>query len=335
MRSEWLNASLWVHTAVLAAFMIGGTHASAQSVREYESNAEGWLVGVNDPQTFAFDTFAPGMTGKGDLTGTSTSIDLGTTTLTVQELGRSYAALRDASSYAQCSDATLYIVEGVGSRWTFSTPIYGLFTYYGSAAADNTLSMRLYADDVLVEEISRAGGGLGTYSVGHGFVSDVPIDRVDFTSVGWDDTVLIGAFVGLDVAETSLGRKFIAGYRGPNGSSVESDFAITTEVPPDFILNSTTLFANQIATFQVEEARPDSRVYLAYSLKGPGETHVGALNVTLDIRKPRHAAGWVVTNSRGEATWQLWMPPAARRRTVWFQAVQMGGVSNVIARQVN
>ena len=317
-------------TAALARF------ATAQNVREYESNAGGWLVGVNDPQTFAFDSFYPGMTtGKGDLTGSTVNLDLGTTTLTVQELGRSNGALRDASSFAQCSDAPMYVIDNVGSRWTFSEPIYGLYTFYGSAASGNTLSMRLYYDGELVEEISRFGGGLGTYAVGHGFVSPTPIDRVDFVSVGWDDAVLIGAFVGLDVAETSLGQTFIGGYQGPNGSNVESDFGITTVPPPDFILSSTTLFANQIATFQIEEAQPDSRIYLAYSLKGPGSTYVDALNVTLGIKKPKQAAGWVVTNARGEATWQIWIPPGARLRTVWFQAAQFGGVSNVIARQVN
>ncbi len=307
-----------------------------QGVEEFQSNAEGWKVSVNDPQVFAFDSFYPGMkTGKGNLTGPDLTIDLGTTTLRIEELGTAGGALRDASSGAQVSDAPLYVQDGVGSRWTFSTPIYGLYCFYGSADSSNTISMRLYSQGQLVQEISRFGGGLGIWAVGHGFVSKEPIDRVDFVTVGNDTAILIGAFVGLDTAESSLGVNFIPGYQGPNGSNVESDFGISTVPPPDFSLTVTTLFGNEIGTFSVKKAKPNEKAYLAYSMKGPGSTVVGALGVTLDLKSPKQASGFVMTNSRGEAVWQLWIPPGAKQKTIWFQSAQVGGVSNVVARQVN
>jgi len=307
-----------------------------QVVQEFESNAEGWKISVNDPQVFAFDSFYPGMsTGKGNLTGPDLTLDLGTTTLRIEELGTAGGALRDASSTAQVSDAPLYVQDGVGSRWTFSTPIYGLYTFYGSAESANTITMRLYSQGQLVDEISRFGGGLGIWAVGHGFVSKEPIDRIDFVTVGFDTGILIGAFVGLDTSESSLGVDFIPGYHGPNGSNVESDFGITTVVPPDYNLTVTTLFAEDIGTFSVKNAKPNEKAYLAYSLKGPGSTVVNALGVTLDLKSPMQASGFVIANSRGEAVWQLWIPKGAKQKTIWFQSAQVGGVSNVVARQVN
>ena len=305
--------------------------AEAQEIREFESNAAGWQVSVNDGQVFTFDAFFPGITGKGNLTGRDVTLDLGTTLLRIQELGTAGGALRDASSAAHVSDAPIYVQDGIGSRWTFSEPIYGFFTFYGSVDGGNTTSMRLYANEQLVGEISRSGGGLGIWAVGHGFVSQTPIDRIDFVTVGWDTNVLIGAFVGLDVAETSLGVDFIPGYKGPNGSNVEADFGISLVPPPDFELSATTLFAEQIATFMVERAEPNAKAFLAYSLRGPGKTVVPNLNITL----AKQAGGFVITNDRGEAQWQLYIPRGAKNRTVWFQAAQMGGVSNMIQRQVN
>lgn len=330
-RLRWLSVVLVFHLmAYLPNSVIG------QDVRDFRSNADGWLISVNDPQLFAFDSFYPGMsTGKGNLTGPDITIDLVTTTLRIEELGNAGGALRDASSSAQVSDAPLYVQDGIASRWTFSTPIYGLYTFYGSADGGNTISMRLYSNGQMVQEISRFGGGLGVWAVGHGFVSTTPIDRIDFATVGWDTGILIGAFVGLDAAETSLGINFIPGYHGPNGSNVENDFGVSTVPPPDFTLTSTTLFAGQIGTFVVSNAPPNMRTYLAYSLKGPGSTVVPSLGVTLDLKAPKQVSGFVITNSRGEAQWQLWIPPGAKSRTVWFQAAQSGGVSNVIQRQVN
>ena len=57
---------------------------------------------------------------------------------------------------------------------------------------------------------------------GHGFTSDVPIDRVEFIDA--PGSTLVGAFIGLTKGEPSLGTVHIPDYPGPQGENVEPWF---------------------------------------------------------------------------------------------------------------
>lgn len=308
--------------------------STAQQILTFESDARTWLDSAPASAAFAFDSFYPGLIDKGDLCDQSVTIDLGVTRLTVRKIGDTGGALRDASSYAQVSDAVLYRPGGIGSRWTFSTPIYGLYTYYGSADSSSTIAMRLYSEGHLVSEVSRFGGGLGVYAVGHGFLSDVPIDQIEFMNLGNDPAILIGAFVGLYNGEPSLGRVYIDGYHGPNGSNVDLDFAISTQPLPDFPLLVGPLYAQSNGRFTVSEATPRTKTYLAYSTAGTGSTYVSQLNVTLNLAAPALAGSPKKTDASGAAEWVLPIPARSRGVDVWFQAAQPGLVSNVVATTI-
>ncbi|MBL1218754.1 MAG: hypothetical protein D8M59_14825 [Planctomycetes bacterium] len=332
------NASHCRVTGAAVSLIAGLTAAAApslaQEIRTFESDAQTWLDTAPASAGFAFDEFYPGLNDKGDLCDQSVVIDLGVTQLTVRRVGEPAGALRDASSMAQVSDAVLYRPGGIGSRWTFSTPIYGLYTYYGSADSSSTIAMRLYSQGELVSEVSRFGGGLGVYAVGHGFLSDIPIDKIEFMNTGNDPAILIGAFIGLYNGEPSLGRTYIDGYHGPNGSNVDLDFAICTEPLPDFTLEVSPLYAMSTGRFTVTDAAPQTPTYLLYSTTGPGSTYVSQLDVTLNLAAPSLAAPRTITDAIGSTEWALPIPAKSRGMDVWFQVAQPGLVSNVIATTI-
>lgn len=320
----------------LAGSLIMGLPAHAQNIVEYESSALSWLADTSGSETYAFDAYYPGLNGKGDLCDPVITLNLGTTDLTIERMGGG-GALRDASIYAELSDAPLYINGVVSSRWTFSVPIYNFYTYYGSADSANTFTMELYYADELIGSISRFGGGMGVYAVGHGFSSDVPVDRIDFISSGPDSAVLVGGYIGLYTGEESLGTVYIDGYHGPNGSTVEMDFGYST-VPPvsyDFNLQVGLLIAGNNGSLTVTGANAGTKTFLAYSVKGTGQTRIAYLNVTLGLSAPIQAGQAKYTDAIGTVSWNLPIPVNSKGMDVWFQAVQNGKVSNVAATWIN
>jgi len=322
-------------TAGLFGLILSTNAAIAQDITAYESDGDAWLAMSKGTESCAFDSFYPGIAGgKDDVSDPITVINLDSTTLTIQRFGGG-GALRDASTSPAVSDAALYIRNTVGSRWTFDPPIYGLYTYYGSAGIQNTMTMELYSDNVLIGETSRFGGGLDIYAVGHGFLSDMPIDRIDFISEGPDAGVLIGAYVGLYSGEASLGRTYIDGYHGPNGSNVEYDFAVSTQPPTDFDLTVDPLISGSAGHFQVNNAQPDTKTWLVYSLEGIGETDVPELGVTLSLAQPIQAGRSRMTDGTGTVEWSLPIPGNAHGLDIWFQAVQNGEVSGVVETWIN
>ncbi len=94
------------------------------------------------------------------------------------------------------------------------------------------------------------------------------------------------------------------------------------------------LRAGQPARFEVSEARPNERAWIVYSLDGDGYTHIGPLNVPVNIALPRLGLGPRTTDSSGNVSWTATMPPQSRGRRLWFQAVQRENASNVIEQVV-
>lgn len=110
--------------------------------------------------------------------------------------------------------------------------------------------------------------------------------------------------------------------------------AITTMTPIGFNLATSVLNAGQNATFNVTGATPNAQTGLVYSTTGLGLTQLPIYNVTLNFRNPIQAGATKRADANGNVTWSLPIPPNARGRTVYFQALQIGQVTNVIQRTV-
>jgi len=326
------------HTIAIVSFVLGSlllpASLHAQQVDEYEGTADLWLLDSGNAEATAFDLFYPGIEEKDYLSDSVAFIELDSTTIAITRPSGS-GAIKDSSSLAEVSDAALYDQNTVGLMWDFSEPVYGFYTYYGSAGVANTFTMNLYYENTLVDTIQRFGGGLGIDAVGHGFQSNVPIDRIDFISTGPDLAVLVGAFVGLASGEPSLGTVHIDGYRGPNGSTIEYDFAVSTVPPVDYNLSVSDLYAGSDGVFTINNAQPHSDVYLAYSLLGMGETYVPQLNIAVNLSAPAQAGRVKTTNAAGSATWLLPIPMSTFGRDIWLQSAQDGMISNVVTRNIN
>jgi hypothetical protein len=76
---------------------------------------------------------------------------------------------------------------------------------------------------------------------------------------------------------------------------------------------------------------PNEPAWLAYCTAGWGSVPVPPLGIVLDIASPQLGAGPSATNSSGEYTWTVTIPPSAAGLTLWFQAAQNGLVSNAMA----
>lgn len=197
---------------------------------EVESDAAGWQAAFPAVAAFAFDSFFPGsLAGTGAVSGPTETLNLGSRELTLTDTAGAAALFDNSTGAGQLSDGN--ITNGATLRWEFSAPIYGLYVYYWSLAFNNTVHMTLYSGGVELTTISRNNGGSATNAIGHGFVANVPVDRVDLHFVGTDNRVLAGAGVGLNSGESSLGTVNIPGYQGPAGETVLLDFAIATSPP--------------------------------------------------------------------------------------------------------
>ena len=322
--------------ATAAASWAAMPRAGYAQITAFNSDVDNWRYDAEGAIGVAFDTFYPGVAeGKADLTGPVATLDLGSTQLTITRLDPG-GALRDATiPFGACSDAPLYAETGVGCRWEFTNPVYGLYVYYGSLGQASHVKARLYSNDTQIGEITRYGGFDDVYALGHGFVSEQPIDRIDFEKSGAGDAVLIGAYVGLAPSEPSLGTTFIEGYAGPDGPDVTFDFAFTTVKPNPFKLSVGTLTGGSNGQFGVVKGDPNAKTYLFYSMTGLGQTRMPQLNVTLGIRSPLQAGQPRRSDGSGNVNWTLPIPVNARGRDVWFQAAQTGKVTNVVATWIN
>lgn len=318
-----------VSIVVLASIMWSGVPTANGQIASYRSDVDAWKYSANGNRAYAFDSYYPGVDGKADLTGSNVSIDLEITQLTIQRHDAG-GALRDASiPFGWVSDAPLYATSGPGCTWTFSEPIYGMYVYFGSLSIASDAAMKLYSQGEYVGIVTRHGGSLdGVFAVGMGFTSQTPIDQIEFFKAGVGDAVLVGAYVGIQEGEPSLGTIRIPGYQGPRGEEVDLDFAITTQRPNPFKLSTGDLVAGQTGTFTVVGGSASKRTYLLYSLTGRGSVRIGQLGVTVGISQPILAAS-KNTNAQGGATWSLPIPQNSRGRDVWFQCAQPGNVSTI------
>lgn len=210
--------------------LVGGSAAMAggPAITEFEHNAGGWLATVSGETLQAFDQFRPGVAAATTcLAGTpGTSLYLAEGVVTVSKFdgqGVPGCAISDGSTPPSVSDGAL--AAGQTLVMDFSPPVSAFYTYYGSLAVGETVSMSLYSNGSPVAQLESDQSFHNSDAAGHGFVSDTLIDRIEFTATE-NGGVLVGAFVGLLAGEGSLGTVMIPGYAGPSGSTVQFDFGL-------------------------------------------------------------------------------------------------------------
>ena len=224
---------------VVVLFLVISTAAVGGTVTEFERAADEWLAAVPYSEAYAFDEFYPAeFAGSGCLLPddeliATMQLDNGVLTVAASnQVGAAVCAVTQESTPA-VSDGNLEPGDTAVVSFEFSPPILALYMYWGSLNDGDVGEMRLLAGESEVAQLVSPESPHGSSATGHGFVSDVPIDRVELRHSGPTDCcdhVMIGAFIGLLEGEPSLGTVFIPGYEGPDGEMVELDFAVTFDI---------------------------------------------------------------------------------------------------------
>ncbi|MHC4991221.1 MAG: hypothetical protein ACYTGC_09595 [Planctomycetota bacterium] len=212
-------------------------------VVEFERDAAAWLEQSDRVQAFAFDEFFP---------ASSTATDVGCLldepdqpivfklegiSITLSALDADampLCAIQDSAGTASISDA---IIESDADTdgfnrivMEFDPPIVSLYTFFGSIAQGETATMTLFHDEELMAALETPTSTHSVAAIGHGFIADGPVDRVEFTKSLMQDRVTVGAFLGLAEGEASLGTVRIPEYPRPH-DVVELDLAFEIFVP--------------------------------------------------------------------------------------------------------
>lgn len=125
----------------------------------------------------------------------------------------------------------------------------------------------------------------------------------------------------------------IQGYSGyDTGAAYICD--VTPGGPPySLYFTPTPVRAGEPERFTATNGTPAGMTYLVSSQTGPGSTYVPPLNATLGIANPfLHASR--PANGLGTISGWLNVPASVSGRTIWFQAIQYGRVSNVVAATI-
>lgn len=187
-------------------------------------------------------------------------------------------------------------------------------------------------------------GPLVTRPAGSGdfMLGRVHLDGTDFDTLGYYGASHSFADYGETLAVLPGGMVWVAGRTGastfPIMNAVQSTYGGATDGAfarfqgPQFTLTTPQrpIPTGQPVHFTVYGAAPHKDVWLAYSMLGYGTTPVPQLQATLDLMNPAQAAGVKKTDAQGSADWTLVIPPQYAGVSIWIQAIQFGGSSNVI-----
>lgn len=100
------------------------------------------------------------------------------------------------------------------------------------------------------------------------------------------------------------------------------------------ILKVGPLIAGETATFTVEGATPEERIWLAASLAGEGSTFIPHLDITLNLKDPFTIGDSQIAGPDGSASWDIQVPLHGAGMEVWFQAVQFENGSNPVTSTI-
>lgn len=101
-----------------------------------------------------------------------------------------------------------------------------------------------------------------------------------------------------------------------------------------FQVAASNLVAGQTATVDVTGAAPSAPCWMGYTITGLGSYPIPPLNVTMDLDNPTELGSFQTTSAAGAASWTAFVPANAAGVPVWFQAVQQGSKSAVLATTV-
>lgn len=232
-------ANMGIGTTLIVATAI----AVPGDVVEFERAAGYWLAAVENAEMpaeiRAFDEFVPGIGGVSclvDPPGQSVIMELDNGLVTASAFddeGLPICPVFNGSPGDNHSDGRL------DSRWQepadgkfvleFEPGIRSFYTYYGSFQA-GIVTMHLYSDEVLVATLDGPeppGPPCDVCAVGHGFVSGVLVDRIEFT-INIAELVTVGVFPELANNEDGLGEVMIPEY---GGVFVPLDFGVAYPDP--------------------------------------------------------------------------------------------------------
>jgi subtilisin-like proprotein convertase family protein len=101
-----------------------------------------------------------------------------------------------------------------------------------------------------------------------------------------------------------------------------------------FVVAANNFVAGQTASIEVSGANPSTLCWMGYSLSGLGSYPVPPLGVTMDINSPTQLGSAAMTSAGGGVSWNAPIPANATGVQVWFQAVQLGNKSAVLASTI-
>lgn len=221
-----------------AMFVSRAGESSSPEVR-WIGLADDWIAANPHAEAYAFDQFYPGEDSGYDNSclvdapidqPVTLALEGGTMTISAFNAeGTRICAIRDASAHARVSDA--WIAPRGKVVIEFDPPITALYSRFGSLALRATTSASLFARGTRVAVTTSALSTRAGQAQGSGFVSYVPIDRIEVTTTD-PGPVLMGAFRTMRQGESNLGTVSIPGYDGEGGDDVSLDFACVFEPQP-------------------------------------------------------------------------------------------------------
>jgi|GEM_PF-779152 len=164
---------------------------------------------------------------------------------------------------------------------------------------------------------------------------EVLVDWVEENKLLPSDGAMYDEF-GMAVAIS--GDRIVAGAHLDDDSGADCGSAYIFDLNPQYSLfvDKDPLEPGNVATFTVKHGMPNKETYLGYSLAGMGFRFIPALDVTINLALPTYRVGGVqLTDSTGRTDWIIAIPISQPPGTlVWFQSLQYGQATNVIATSI-
>jgi len=180
--------------------------------------------------------------------------------------------------------------------------------------------------------IGATGDSDNSISSGSAYVFDVTTGQQLFKLLTSDGA--IDDYFGDSVA-ISNNLVVIGSFRDSvNGPGSGSTYIFEPRTTNYLTADPMPLMAGQDATFSLVQTLPNEQTWLLYSLRGLKRIFIPQLNITIDLKRPKIAAGPQLTDANGNLQIVMTMPTITNPLNVWFQAVQNNNVTNFIPTQL-
>ncbi|KAA3604263.1 MAG: hypothetical protein DWQ01_22535 [Planctomycetota bacterium] len=109
-----------------------------------------------------------------------------------------------------------------------------------------------------------------------------------------------------------------------------SNFGSNLHNTPQPLLTVSSVQAGMVSIATVKSAAPNSVTWLGFSKAGLGSEFIPQLGFHVDLIAPEQAGQAKMTNNTGGVSWTITVPPGLLGDTLWIQAVQLSGKTNVV-----